>query len=141
MDKRVLIFAPYVEYQRKIEFVVEDYFKKNFHEIDEINIQKFSSIGDSINRGNKIGLGGEVLVIFDRKLCSKNRDLERPKWTNNKRFEFNGEILWDTSKPDGMLRKCMDVSRMKELGFGPTISLEAGIKEMIHIYNNIKTIA
>ncbi|MFX5998837.1 NAD-dependent epimerase/dehydratase family protein, partial [Acinetobacter baumannii] len=25
---------------------------------------------------------------------------------------FNGEILWDTSKPDGMLRKCMDVSRM-----------------------------
>lgn len=54
---------------------------------------------------------------------------------------FNGEILWDTSKPDGMLRKCMDVSRMKELGFGPTISLEAGIKEMIHIYNNIKTIA
>ncbi|MGL1604114.1 hypothetical protein ACSTI6_23540, partial [Vibrio parahaemolyticus] len=54
---------------------------------------------------------------------------------------FNGEILWDTSKPDGMLRKCMDVSRMKELGFGPTISLEAGIKEMIQIYNNIKTIA
>lgn len=54
---------------------------------------------------------------------------------------FNGEILWDTSKPDGMLRKCMDVSRMKELGFEPTISLEVGIKEMIHIYNNIKTTA
>ncbi|MBR2648437.1 MAG: GDP-L-fucose synthase [Sediminibacterium sp.] len=54
---------------------------------------------------------------------------------------FNGEILWDTSKPDGMLRKCMDVTRMKELGFEPTISLEAGIKEMIHIYNNIKKTA
>lgn len=47
---------------------------------------------------------------------------------------FEGKILWDTSKPDGMLRKCMDVSRMKELGFKPTVSLEEGVKGMIKIY-------
>lgn len=47
---------------------------------------------------------------------------------------FTGTIEWDTSKPDGMLKKCMDVSRMKALGFEPMISLEAGIEQMIAIY-------
>jgi GDP-L-fucose synthase len=51
---------------------------------------------------------------------------------------FGGEILWDNSKPDGMLRKCMDVSRMKALGFMPQTSLNAGIKQMIEIYRGQK---
>lgn len=51
---------------------------------------------------------------------------------------YTGKILWDNSKPDGMLRKCMDVSRMKALGFLPEISLDAGIKQMISIYNGLK---
>jgi GDP-L-fucose synthase len=51
---------------------------------------------------------------------------------------FKGEILWDISKPNGMLRKCMDISNMKKLGFEPTIGLETGIREMIAIYNKIK---
>jgi len=52
---------------------------------------------------------------------------------------FKGAIKWDISKPDGMLRKCMDVSRMKDLGFEPQISLEQGVDEMIQIYKTIKT--
>ncbi|MEO8413523.1 MAG: GDP-L-fucose synthase [Ginsengibacter sp.] len=51
---------------------------------------------------------------------------------------FKGRIIWDISKPDGMLKKCMDVNRMKELGFLPTISLETGLKEMIDIYKNLR---
>lgn len=51
---------------------------------------------------------------------------------------FQGKILWDTSKPNGMMRKCMDVHRMETLGFKPKISLEQGIKEMIDIYNKTK---
>ena len=47
---------------------------------------------------------------------------------------YTGEIRWDSSKPDGMLRKCMDVTRMEKLGFSPEISLEQGIEEMIMIY-------
>lgn len=50
---------------------------------------------------------------------------------------FEGQILWDSSKPDGMLRKCMDVSRMQKLGFIPSISLESGVKQMISIYKNL----
>lgn len=51
---------------------------------------------------------------------------------------FGGKILWDNSKPDGMLRKCMDVSRMKALGFTPQIALNAGIEQMIEIYRGLK---
>ena len=40
---------------------------------------------------------------------------------------FKGEIEWDSSKPDGTPRKLLDVSRIKKLGWSPTISLEDGI--------------
>jgi GDP-L-fucose synthase len=40
---------------------------------------------------------------------------------------FEGKIEWDSSKPDGTPRKLLDVSRMKNLGWSPTISLEDGI--------------
>lgn len=50
---------------------------------------------------------------------------------------YEGTIEWDATKPDGMLRKCMDVSKMEALGFAPKISLEQGVVEMINIYNNL----
>lgn len=40
---------------------------------------------------------------------------------------LNGEIVFDTSKPDGTPRKLMDVTRLKELGWRPQIDLSAGI--------------
>jgi GDP-L-fucose synthase len=53
---------------------------------------------------------------------------------------YRGRIEWDTSKPDGMLRKLMDVSRMRALGFEPQITLEAGIAQMIQIYKNLPSL-
>lgn len=50
---------------------------------------------------------------------------------------FTGEILWDNTKPDGMLRKCMDVTRMRDLGFTPKITLEEGVDQMITLYKNL----
>lgn len=47
---------------------------------------------------------------------------------------FRGEIKWDSSMPDGMPRKCLDVSRMKANGFETEISLEEGIGQMIAAY-------
>ena len=41
---------------------------------------------------------------------------------------FEGEINFDTSKPDGTPRKLMDISKMKSLGWSPKINLEQGIK-------------
>lgn len=42
---------------------------------------------------------------------------------------FRGEILTDPSKPDGTLRKLMDVSRLDRLGWRASISLERGIRQ------------
>lgn len=45
-----------------------------------------------------------------------------------------GDIDWDSSKPDGTPRKLMDVSRMKELGWKARIGLEEGIKKTYYWY-------
>ena len=41
---------------------------------------------------------------------------------------FQGEIVWDTSKPDGTPRKLMDSSRLLALGWRPQVDLETGIR-------------
>jgi GDP-L-fucose synthase len=40
---------------------------------------------------------------------------------------FQGELIWNTEKPDGTPRKLMDVSKIKGLGWSPKITLEKGI--------------
>lgn len=45
--------------------------------------------------------------------------------------DFKGQILWDSSKPDGTPRKVLDISRLKKLGWSPAISLEFGIRKTI----------
>ena len=47
---------------------------------------------------------------------------------------FAGKIEWDTSKPDGTPRKVLDVSRVKALGWQPTITLDEGIASTIAWY-------
>jgi GDP-L-fucose synthase len=43
---------------------------------------------------------------------------------------FTGEIITDSSQPDGTPRKLMDVSRLKALGWKPQISLQQGIESL-----------
>ncbi|MFC3052316.1 GDP-L-fucose synthase [Kordiimonas pumila] len=45
---------------------------------------------------------------------------------------FKGNLKFDTSKPDGTMRKLMDVSRLARLGWAASIELEEGIKS---VYN------
>jgi len=40
---------------------------------------------------------------------------------------FEGDVIWDSSKPDGTPRKLLDVSRLTALGWAPQISLRDGI--------------
>lgn len=40
-----------------------------------------------------------------------------------------GEIVWDSSKPDGTPRKLMDISKMHELGWKHRVKLEEGIQQ------------
>ncbi len=51
---------------------------------------------------------------------------------------FTGTIEWDPTKPDGMMRKCLDVTRMKAMGFEPKITLDEGIDNVIKEYKQYK---
>ncbi len=48
---------------------------------------------------------------------------------------YEGELKFDTSKPDGTPRKLMDVTKLTNLGWKATITLENGIKA---VYDDIK---
>ena len=47
---------------------------------------------------------------------------------------FEGELIWDTNKPDGTPRKLMDCSRLHRLGWTHQIQLEAGLKSVYDEY-------
>ena len=47
---------------------------------------------------------------------------------------YGGEIVWDTTKPDGTPRKLLDVSRLRALGWTPRISLRDGIADTYRWY-------
>lgn len=51
---------------------------------------------------------------------------------------FKGEIIWDSSMQNGMLRKCMDVKKMNDFGFAPQVSIREGIMKTIIEYESIK---
>lgn len=55
---------------------------------------------------------------------------------------FRGRIVWDASKPDGVGRKVLDVTRMKEvLGWTPPTTLADGLQKTIHWYLDNKETA
>jgi GDP-L-fucose synthase len=48
---------------------------------------------------------------------------------------FGGRILWDDSRPNGQMRRCLDVSAARDrLGFSSTVGLEEGLKRTIAWY-------
>jgi GDP-L-fucose synthase len=48
---------------------------------------------------------------------------------------FTGKIVWDTTKPDGQPRRCLDTTRAsKEFGFRARTSFEEGLKKTISWY-------
>src|SRR5207237_2722617 len=47
---------------------------------------------------------------------------------------YDGEIVYDKSKPDGTPRKLVDVSKIFALGWQPRISLEEGIRSTYERY-------
>ena len=47
---------------------------------------------------------------------------------------YEGEIRWDSSKPDGTLRKLTDVSKLHELGWHHQIEIDEGIQRLYQWY-------
>ncbi len=52
---------------------------------------------------------------------------------------FKGKIVWDTTKPDGQPRRCLDVSRAEwEFGFMAKMGFEKGLKRTVEWYKENK---
>ncbi len=49
---------------------------------------------------------------------------------------FQGEIIWDTSKPDGTPKKQLDIGRLKRIGWSASIELKEGLCSTINIFRN-----
>ena len=47
---------------------------------------------------------------------------------------FQGEINWDTTKPDGTPKKQLDMSRLTALGWQARISLAEGLKSTVALF-------
>lgn len=81
--------------------------------MENVNAKDFYRQGVSqIN----IGTGEDIQII---KLAELIKEL----------VGFEGEIEYDTTKPDGMPRKLLDVSRMHQLGWKHTTTLEEGLRK------------
>ena len=50
-------------------------------------------------------------------------------------IEYDGKIVWNTSKPNGALRRVLDVSKLKSFGWKPKTSLKEGIIKIINHLN------
>jgi len=91
----------------KREFLyVDDLANACFHLMLHYNEKQFLNIGT-----------GEDLAILELAELIKNV------------IGYNGEIIWDSTKPDGTPRKLMDVSKAHALGWKHEIGLEEGIKK------------
>jgi GDP-L-fucose synthase len=50
--------------------------------------------------------------------------------------DFEGQVVWDTTKPDGQPRRCLDTSRAeKEFGFKAKTDFVSGLRKTIKWYN------
>jgi GDP-L-fucose synthase len=54
---------------------------------------------------------------------------------------YSGELKHDSSKPDGVMRKLLDTSRINNLGWRPKISLEEGIKKTYESFKQQAVVA
>jgi GDP-L-fucose synthase len=54
-----------------------------------------------------------------------------------KKLNYNGKIVWDKTKPDGMPRKLLSTQKIDKLGFVSKIDLKSGISKTINEYKNI----
>jgi GDP-L-fucose synthase len=72
---------------------------------------------DHINIGTGVGISIKELAEKIAKLTN-----------------FQGRILWDSSKPDGMPRKVLNIDKITKLGWRPNVALDDGILKTIAWY-------
>ena len=86
-----------------------------------MNNYDYKDIGELINIGTGEDIKLKDLAILIKKITG-----------------FDGEIKHDTSKPNGMPRKLLDVGRLKALGWEAKTTLEEGLKKSYEWYHSLQ---
>ena len=97
--------------------------KREFLHVDDLADACFFLMNNYNEKGLvNIGWGDDVTILELAQIVKKV-------------VGFEGELKFDTTKPDGTPRKLMDVSKLTNFGWKASITLEDGIKS---VYNEIK---
>jgi GDP-L-fucose synthase len=73
-----------------------------------------------------VGAGFEITI---RQLAEKIRDI----------VGFEGRLVWDTSKPDGQPRRCLNTSRAEaEFGFRAATQFDEGLRRTIQWWQDVQ---
>lgn len=103
--------------------------KREFLDVDDLADGLFFIMENySDNHPINIGTGKEISIIEFANLIKNISG-------------WNGDIIFDSSYPDGVPRKVMDITNLKNLGWTAPTKLESGIKKAYDWYvNNLSTV-
>ena len=96
------------------EFLFSDDLAKASIFVMSLNLKDYQSVTSPMQSHLNVGSGIDMTIRELAELIKKV-------------VGFKGEILFDTSKPDGPLKKLMDSSKLNRLGWKPSVSLETGL--------------
>lgn len=96
------------------EFLFSDDLAQASLFVMSLNLKDYQSVTSPMQSHLNVGSGIDMTI---RELAELIKKVVR----------FNGEILFDTSKPDGPPKKLMDSSKLNHLGWKPGVTLEAGL--------------
>ena len=115
---------------------------------DIIGIDKYSSVfygvktDGEVNRNNSEGRGGAIPSLGEIRNCHINIGTGKELTIKSlaelvvKTVGFEGELCWDTTKPNGTPRKLIDVGKLHRLGWQHKIEIEEGVEKLYEWYRN-----
>ncbi|WP_281669327.1 GDP-L-fucose synthase family protein [Segatella buccae] len=113
---------------------------------DIIGVEKYSSVfygaktDGAVDRNNSEGRGGAILSLGEIRNCHINVGTGKELTIREladlivRVVGFDGEVVWDSSKPDGTPRKLIDVSKLHSLGWTHKVEIEEGVEKLYAWY-------
>jgi GDP-L-fucose synthase len=138
------LYGPYDNFDLKYSHVLPAMIRK-FH---EAKLNKHASVklwgtGSPMREFLHVDdLGRAVLIALENKLSKhmynvgSGLDLTIKKLAElvQSIVDHKGDIIWDSSKPDGTLRKLLDSTSLRKVGYHPQINLEEGISSVYEYF-------
>ena len=108
---------------------------------DIIGVDKYGAATDgAVDRNHSEGRGGAIPQLGEIRNCHINVGTGKELTIRSlsklvaKAIGFTGEIVFDASKPDGTMRKLIDVSKLHSLGWTHSVEIEDGVKKLADWY-------